>query len=255
MVSKYFSGLSGLQLPVPKYEYPPEHQHRSRLSYYATFLNSIEINSSFYKIPIGKTVGRWASSVPANFRFTFKLFKELTHCKFLEFNPDHIQKFIESINNVGEKQGCILVQFPPSLTTSSIHRFESLLKHIRNTPGAREWKIAVEFRNNAWYQGEVFDILDACNALLVIQDNPKSATPFNAPISNSVYIRFHGPTGNYRGGYSDEFLSEYATYIRDWINEGKEVYTYFNNTAGDAYNNLVSLNRMMDEHSIQGYNK
>ena len=60
-----------------------------------------------------------------------------------------------------------------------------------------------------------------------------------------IYVRFHGPTGNYRGSYSDDVLSEYAGYIMDWVDEGKIVYVYFNNTAGDAFNNLQTLNNLV----------
>ncbi len=81
----FYSGTSGLVLPVPKLLYPAEFQDKSRLTYYASLFNSIEINSSFYKIPQIPTVCKWAESVPDNFQFTFKLSKAITHAKGLEF--------------------------------------------------------------------------------------------------------------------------------------------------------------------------
>jgi len=63
------------------------------------------------------------------------------------------------------------------------------------------------------------------------------------------YIRFHGPTGNYRESYSDDFLSEYAGYINEWSEQGKMVYVYFNNTMGDALNNLKMLNTLVKENN------
>src|SRR5688500_11363100 len=98
----FFSGLSGIELPVPKYQFPSEYQTTSRLTYYSSFFNTIEINSSFYKIPMNRTVQRWASSVEQNFKFTFKLFGEITHVKNLNFDVFHIERFIHAINNVGE---------------------------------------------------------------------------------------------------------------------------------------------------------
>src|SRR5687768_14718612 len=106
MQENFYAGLSGIELPIPKYEFPPEFQKTSRLTYYATFFNSIEVNSSFYKIPMKATVVRWASSVPANFKFTFKLFKEITHIKELAFDVSYVAEFLEIISNVGEKKGC-----------------------------------------------------------------------------------------------------------------------------------------------------
>lgn len=73
MKGEFFSGTSGLQIDQPKRNFPPEYSHLSHLGYYAHQENSIEINSSFYKIPQAKTVSRWATEVSPGFRFTFKL--------------------------------------------------------------------------------------------------------------------------------------------------------------------------------------
>jgi len=60
-----------------------------------------------------------------------------------------------------------------------------------------------------------------------------------------VYLRFHGPAGDYKGGYTDAQLQQYAMRIHAWMEEGKEVYVYFNNTIGDALQNAVTLRRMV----------
>ncbi len=80
----FYSGTSGLVVPVPQALYPPEFKGKSRLNYYASLFNSIEINSTFYKMPKISTVSNWAESVPDEFRFTFKLSKAITHAKGLE---------------------------------------------------------------------------------------------------------------------------------------------------------------------------
>ena len=245
MQEHFFAGLSGIELPIPKYQFPPEFQKTSRLTYYATFFNSIEVNSSFYKIPMKATVVRWASSVPANFKFTFKLFKEITHIKELAFDVSYIAEFLKIISHVGEKRGCLLVQFPPSLQSESIQQLEKLLSAIAEADPDRTWPVAVEFRNRAWYMPEVYDLLEFHKASLVVHDIQRSATPLNSVLSDLIYIRFHGPTGNYRGSYTESFLQEYAEYIKDWWKEGKNVYVYFNNTAGDAFNNLSTLKRLL----------
>ena len=94
---------------------------------------------------------------------------------------------------------------------------------------------------------ESFDIVDSYNATIVIQDIPRSATPLLNQTADFVYIRFHGPTGNYRDSYSNEFLNEYSIYIAEWLEEGKIVYAYFNNTMGDAFLNLKTLNDQLTE--------
>ncbi len=243
--NSYYAGISGLQLPVPKYLYPPEHQASSRLTYYSTFFNSIEINSSFYKVPMKTTVGKWASSVNDNFRFTFKLWKQITHNKNLVFDEIDIHHFIQTIAYAGHKKGCLLIQFPPSLKNENINNLDKLLNVIKTADPENVWSVAVEFRNRGWYNPDVYALLDTYNASLVIHDIPASATPLTDPTSDFVYVRFHGPTGKYRGSYENDFLLEYAEYVKQWLEDGKKVFVYFNNTMGDAFNNLSSLNKYL----------
>jgi len=246
-ISDTYSGLSGLQLPIPKYLYPPPFENASRLTYYSSLFNSIEINSSFYKIRQAATVTKWDASVSERFRFTFKLWKGITHNKDLHFNNEDVAAFLASINAIKEKKGCLLVQFPPSLGIENTAQLDKLLNCINQINTAHPWKIAVEFRNKSWYHENVYDLLSFYKAAIVIQDIPNSATPFLNHKSDFMYIRFHGPKGNYRDSYSDDFLHEYATYFNEWIEQGKTIYVYFNNTMGDALNNLKTLNGLMDD--------
>src|SRR2546423_6921762 len=65
---EFYSGTSGLVLPFSKRSFPAEFKDKSRLHYYASLFNSIEINSSFYKMPMASTIKRWGESVPDGFR-------------------------------------------------------------------------------------------------------------------------------------------------------------------------------------------
>ncbi|WP_221392596.1 DUF72 domain-containing protein [Dyadobacter sp. NIV53] len=240
-----YAGTSGLVLPVPnKQMYPPEFQDKSRLAYYASLFNSIEINSSFYKVPMAATVQKWAESVPDEFRFTFKLWREITHAKGLTFKAEDVDRFIRTIDLAGNKKGCLLVQFPPSLKINKIGQLEKLLIDINEANSARQWKVFLEFRHISWYHEEMTDLLGDYKMDLVIHDKPSSATPIMDTREN-IYLRFHGPDGDYKGSYSEDFLHEYAQYIQDWSAEGKTVYVYFNNTMGDAIKNLQTLNNFV----------
>lgn len=220
MKGEFFSGTSGLQIDQPKRNFPPEYSHLSRLGYYAHQENSIEINSSFYKIPQAKTVSRWAAEVFPGFHFTFKLWREITHQKNLLFHTEDILRFMEAIRLPQTIQGCLLVQFPPSLQAGALPQLKELLA-VLNTD---TWPVAIEFRHSSWYRDEVFDLLNQHQSAMVLQDMPKSATPIEVTADDLVYLRFHGPSGNYKGSYSESFLYEYALYIREWQQEGKTVY-------------------------------
>jgi uncharacterized protein YecE (DUF72 family) len=239
---RFYSGTSGLDLPVPKSQYPAEYQGMSRLQYYASLFNSLEVNSIFYKLPRSATIANWAESVHGNFRFTCKVSKAITHAKGLHFSAKDVDDFMAAVENIGEKKGCLLAQFPPSLKIEMLHRLQSLLETLGEATQNNGWKLAVEFRDPSWYEREVYELLEEYQATLVIQDIPKSATPLNHVKGDFVYLRFHGPEPRYRGSYRDEFLQRYAEYIKTWLSEKKTVYTYFNNTVGAAFENLQALN-------------
>jgi len=155
LASSFYAGLSGLQLHIPKYLYPPPFQDASRLTYYASLFNSIEINSSFYKIPQAATIAKWATSVGENFKFTFKLWKEITHSKGFNFKDKDVEPFLKAINAVQEKKGCLLIQFPPSLGKEYIVQLNNLLSCIRKIEPVH-WNIAIEFRNKSWYNPSTY---------------------------------------------------------------------------------------------------
>ncbi len=242
-----YTGTSGLVLPVPnKQAFPPEFQDKSRLTYYASRFNSIEINSSFYKVPMVSTVKKWAESVPDNFQFTFKLWRQITHNKQLAFEAADVEHFMNVINNTGDKSGCLLIQFPKSITIASATQLEKLLSSIQAANPQHQWKVAVEFRSPTWYQQGVYDLLAYYQAGIVLHDMPASITPLIHVNQTFVYLRFHGPNGSYKGSYNDDFLHEYALYIKEWQDEGKTVYVYFNNTVGDAVKNLITLKQFIN---------
>jgi len=246
--ANFYTGTSGLLLPVPNKEFYPEaFKSKSRLCYYGSLFNSIEINSSFYKVPMASTIAKWAADTPDDFKFTFKLWRDITHNKGLEYQQEHIQHFFERINAVAEKKGSLLVLFPGSIKPVFMREMEQLLLQIRQADPAQAWKVAVEFRHQSWYQTDTYDMLDALDMGLVLHDKLNEGAAFTDSANDFIYVRFHGPGGNYRGSYEDQFLYEYASYVRDWLAGGKVVYVYFNNTMGSAIQNLEALRGYVTE--------
>ncbi len=252
-MSNFYTGTSGLLLPVPNKEFYPEaFKSKSRLCYYGSLFNSIEINSSFYKVPMATTVAKWAADTPEDFKFTFKLWKMITHGKGLEFQADHIPLFFERIAAAGDKKGSLLVQFPGSIKPVHLRELEQLLIQIRAADAPRDWKVAVEFRHQSWYQTDTYDMLDALDMGLVLHDKLTEGTSLLESDSDFIYVRFHGLGGNYRGSYEDQFLYEYAFYVREWLEDGKTVYVYFNNTMGSAIQNLETLRKYVAAETQTG---
>jgi len=235
-----------------KAAFPEAWRTRSRLSYYASLFNSLEVNSSFYKVPLPATVRKWATEVPEYFQFTFKLWKEITHARGLLFDSAALRNFMDTIDAIGDKKGCLLLQLPPGSTENDRPQLERLLEEIgdahADAPGMIGWKIAVEFRHRSWYQPSIYSLLDRHRASLVLHDMPASRVDDPNTEAPFIYLRYHGPRGDYKGSYSDAFLQEQARRIGQWMAEGKDVYAYFNNTVdADAPRNLATLNELVSD--------
>src|SRR4051812_41091549 len=93
-------GTSGIVVAGNKQSFPNNFKHKSRLNYYGFLFNSVEINSTFKKIPRPSTFERWSQDVPEDFQFTVKLSKEITHVKRLDYQLDKIETFVAVANHL-----------------------------------------------------------------------------------------------------------------------------------------------------------
>ncbi len=239
-------GTSGIVVPGSKETFPAEFQSKSRLNYYSSLFNTLEVNASFHKLPMASTFAKWALDVPADFQFTIKLWKEITHIKKLKIDLANIEVFLKAADSLSDNKGCLLVQFPGSITLDYYNEVEQILLKIQETDYKNVWRKAIEFRSVSWYAGETNELLDSIDASMVLHDIPKSKKLDANDKSEFIYFRFHGTKGDYRGSYSDEFLQQQADKINSCLNEGKDVYVYFNNTMGSAFENALSLKKMLE---------
>jgi uncharacterized protein YecE (DUF72 family) len=234
------SGTSGLVLTEPnKHHFPLEFRDKHRLIYYASKFNSIEINSSFYKIPLCRTYKSWSEMAPPGFQFTVKLWQGITHQE--TYDQSDMDRFLRAIGCLENKKGCLLIQFAAK-TKMDFSGFDRLLENIRRVDPGEEWRLAVEFRHAQWYAPEIYEVLDEFNASMVLHDMPKCIPPELNKNAAFVYLRFHGEKGDYRGSYSIRHLQNKANEIHAWLDQGMDVYAYFNNTIGEAVANLQMLN-------------
>lgn len=139
-------GTSGLVLRETKREFPEEFKEKSRLAYYSTLFNSIEINSTFYKLHKPVTFERWSKEVADDFRFTIKLWKEVTHKKMLEYDETQLRIFFSTLEKLQDKRGCLLIQFPASIKADNLNKVTRLLR-LTNELNNSQWHLCVEFRD------------------------------------------------------------------------------------------------------------
>jgi uncharacterized protein YecE (DUF72 family) len=127
----------------------------SHLERYSQAFNSCEINSSFYRPHKKETWEKWARSVPAEFRFSVKAPKTITHEAKLNCSSEVLSAFLEQINCLHERLGPVLIQLPPSLEFdyARARKFLSLLR--RSFSGDIVW----EPRHSSWFDTQADDLL------------------------------------------------------------------------------------------------
>ena len=239
---RLYVGTSGWSYPhwAKGRFYPKGLKQGEWLGFLARHFPTVEVNSTFYRLPTEAVVRRWHGMVGSDFRFAVKLWRMITHRKRLRDCRRHLEDFFKVAAGFGRKRGPLLVQLPPS-THKDLDLLDDFLAELRTVIGRKKWRIAVEFRHASWCCDEATALLNRHHAALCLADMPRS--PFTEPgLTDFVYIRRHGPGGRYRGRYSGEHISADARLIKAWLGQGKDVYVYYNNDVdGNAVDNAHQL--------------
>jgi uncharacterized protein YecE (DUF72 family) len=216
--------------------YPPRLPPRKWLEYYARFFDTVEVNSTFYRLPRETAVANWVALTPPGFVFTIKMSRYVTHVKRLRDLRPSLELFYSTIAPlVGTpKLGPVLWQFP-----ASFHRNdERLLDALEQMPDGRH---AFEFRHPSWFVEETYALLHAHSAALVIGDDPRRPFQTQELTADWTLVRFHHGRRGRNGNYSERELDEWAERIGRW-RRGHDVYAYFNNDwEGFAPKNALGL--------------
>jgi uncharacterized protein YecE (DUF72 family) len=220
--------------------YPKGLKQGEWLKFYSGHFATVEVNSSFYRLPNEAMVGRWREITGARFRFAVKLWRRITHEKRLANCSGELESFVTAVAAFGPKRGPLLIQLPPGMRCDA-SRLDALLGELRTLAGKPPWRVTVEFRNDSWLVDPIYQVLDRHGAALCLADLDRC--PITRPNDvDFVYIRRHGPSGAYRGRYSTDHLKRDAEHIGAWLAAGRDVYVYFNNDAeGNAIDNAREL--------------
>jgi uncharacterized protein YecE (DUF72 family) len=202
--------------------YKDEHKG-SELEFYSTHFNTVEINATFYRLPLLSTAKRWYQRTPADFIFAVKGSRFITHLKRLKPEALGIRRFFNRIKPLQEKCGPILWQIPPNFAFDA-ERLESFFKRLPN-----RWRHAFEFRHPSWYENPVtFELLKKYQVAHVSLSSLRMPMRLERT-TDFVYLRFHGLEGGLRHDYTRAELRPWARHARDCLKQGCTVYAYFNN--------------------------
>lgn len=208
-------------------QFPGEGSHLER---YARVLPAVEINSSFYRPHRAATYARWRDSVPASFRFSVKLPREITHVRRLHEVSRDTDEFLDAASNLGDRFGCLLVQMPPSLAFDA-GSAAALFAQLRERLGAA---IACEPRHQSWFGPEAAELLSRFDIARVLADPQVAVAPSPALYQDVVYVRLHGSPVIYHSDYPPAYLQENAARLIEHHKQGRQVWCIFDNTASGA---------------------
>lgn len=220
--------------------YPAGTRAGEMFQHYARYFNTVEINNSFYRLPLDTTFDTWRESSPDGFCFAVKASRFITHMKKLKDPESSSAKFFLVAERLREKLGPILFQLPPRWKVN-VERFSEFLAAL-----PREHKYVIEFRDESWFVTPVFELMRKYNVAFCIHDFADMKVP-NEITADFSYIRFHGPTSaKYFGSYSKSELRAWADRIEEWRRGLKSVYVYFNNDpGGEAVKNALTLKTLL----------
>jgi uncharacterized protein YecE (DUF72 family) len=232
-----FIGCAGWNLRKELLDLFP--RNGTHLQRYAARLNCVEINSSFYRSHRKKTYERWGASTPADFHFSVKMPKLITHVGRLVNVERETQHFVDEVSGLGNKLGPILIQLPPSLEfdLSNVEPFFRALRQLIETP------IVCEPRHLSWFAPEAEGLMTEYSIGRVAADPsivPDAAAP--GACMQLCYFRWHGSPRMYYSSYDEFALGNLAKLVSTTASEAQDVWCIFDNTAlGAALSNAIAL--------------
>ena len=216
-MSQIFAGTSGWAYPAWKPDfYPAKLAQKNFLTYYATQLNTVEVNFTFRQLVKETTIQNWLRETPSHFRFAVKAHQVITHIKRLKSAEDFVPRFLATIEPIASagKLAAVLFQLPPNLK-SDPELLKDFLAIIPRTVPA-----AFEFRHDSWFAESTWDLLKASSAAVCVAETETRTTP-DVVTGEFAYYRFRKPT------YTGEERRAMVDRIEQHVAAGRNVYAYF----------------------------
>jgi uncharacterized protein YecE (DUF72 family) len=212
--------------------YAPKFAQKRWLGFMAERFDTVEVNTSFYRIPKQETIAAWQDATPEHFKFAIKLWRGITHYKKLVASAEFTRRFLDVIDVLEPaRRAPLLIQLPPN-QGKDLPKLDAYLAELAGL-FTIPWDVTVEFRSDTWLAPDTYRILDKHGAALCLHDMLGKAAVDEPNDASFVYIRRHGTaSGPYAGSYSEEQLARDADRMDRWVKEGKSAYIYFNNDIG-----------------------
>ena len=260
-------GISGWRYPGWRGDfYPRGLPQRRELEYAAQQMDTVEVNGSFYSLQRPDSYRRWRSEVPDDFVFAVKGGRFITHMKRLRDIGTPLANFFASgVLELGPMLGPVLWQLPErlrfdadvlgsflgQLPRSTLEAAELASRHddkvpddraVTTTDSDRPLRHALEFRSPTFADEAAYALLRDHEVACVVADTAGRWPKVLEITADFVYVRLHGDRELYASGYTPAALDEWAGRCRGWVDEGLDVFVYFDNDMkGFAPHDAVAL--------------
>ena len=236
--TKLLAGASGYSFKEWKGNFYPENiKPEAMLAWYAERLPTVEINSTFYRMPKTAVLASWAGSTPEHFRFSIKASRRITHLARLKAEAAEPLAFLyRNLAALGAKRGPVLFQLPPNLK-KDLPRLTAFLQMLPEGHHA-----AFEFRNDSWFADDVYAALQAASAALCLSEREDNAPPPLVETAPWGYVRLRLET------YSDDDLREWARRLE--ATSWRTIHVYFmHEPTAPAYAQALLAFQSADQES------
>jgi uncharacterized protein YecE (DUF72 family) len=207
--------------------YPNKTASRDFLSYYATKFDTVEVDSTFYRIPTEQAITNWKNQTPKNFLFSLKFPSIITHIKMLKDCERETNIFLERTRLLGEKLGPLLLQFSPTFGINHLRDLDDFLRKLPKTN-----RYVVEVRDEAFLNEEFYLVLRANNVALAWVDSP-NMPQIEEVTTDFLYVRWEGDRSKVKGTLGKievdikENLHKWVDKLKPFLSQQRNLFGYF----------------------------
>ena len=207
--------------------YPKTLSSSDFLAYYSKRFNSVEVDNTFYRIPLKQTVLSWKEQTPIGFVFSLKFPRVITHVKMLRDFEEETRVFLERVELLEEKLGVLLLQFPFLFRAEHVPLLEKFLGAL-----PKEYRYVVEVRNKKLLENGFYSMLKANGAALAWVDSV-SLPNVTEVTSNFLYVRWEGDRKIVNGKLGKTEIDRisdiklWASKLKPYLKEQMDVFGYF----------------------------
>ena len=214
--------------------YPAGTRGNALLSEYATRLNAVELNNTFYQHPKPERIAAWLSQTPEEFRFIVKAQRGGSMRAFGEAAAQTVGWLTGPYRLFGERLGAVLFRVP-----ENIHRDVVRLRTMLEAWPA-DMPLVAEFQHPSWHDDEVYDLLRAHATTLCATDLDDRDLPDLRLTGASIYLRLR------RTSYTDAELAQWADRLAAFLDDGIDSYVFLrHDESGASALRAVRLREML----------